>query len=544
MEERRTARGSRLVTRAALAVVLLAGPVGAATDALSLARAGRCEEALPGLAALRRVGARSDAALREAQCLIRLRRHADAAPLLEALVEREPALAEAWLHLAIARFHLGDAAGAEAALDAAPALADRPEARLYRGLALLARGEAGAAAPLLDGISSGSAGPIAGYWAGVAWLRTGEDARARNALRRVSEAAPGTSWAAQSEALLAGTAAERLRPWWIRVTAGYEYDDNVVLRAGDVPLAREVSSQRDTRSMWRVEAGSQWWRSGAWASGAWISYSGTAHDDLGALDVQLPTIGLWLDRRLDAPTILRLAYDFGWAFVDEESFLQSHGATASAIRSFGALGTAQLFGRFYTYDYHVDDVDVPDGRGVDLALCPSPLSVVCGAAGVNEKDARDRDGYGTAAGLVHTVPLPRLRSEVSLGYTYYRYWAEGKEQSYAAHELRVGTRSELPLGLELRLDASYAYRPYRHASSVPEPFTLYLNRQYPTRDRRRRDEVARVEVGLERRIADRVLVGVLYSYVDSDSNVSLFDYDRQIVGSYLTIGLGPGRWAR
>ena len=54
----------------------------------------------------------------------------------------------------------------------------------------------------------------------------------------------------------------------------------------------------------------------------------------------------------------------------------------------------------------------------------------------------------------------------------------------------------------------------------------------------------RVEVGLERRIADRVRIGVLYSYIDNASNFELFDYDRQIVGSYVTIGLGPGRWTR
>jgi len=169
----------------------------------------------------------------------------------------------------------------------------------------------------------------------------------------------------------------------------------------------------------------------------------------------------------------------------------------------------------------LDRLDL-DGRGAELALCPS-LSFVCGPAGVNEGDARDRDGYGTALGLLHSLPIPRLRSELSFGYTYHRYWAEGNEQSYAAHEVRLGVRSQLPLGLELRLDGSYAYRPYRHASSVPEPFVLYLNREYPTRSRLRRDQVARVEIGLERRLADRVRIGILYSYLDSDSNVTLFD---------------------
>ena len=110
--------------------------------------------------------------------------------------------------------------------------------------------------------------------------------------------------------------------------------------------------------------------------------------------------------------------------------------------------------------------------------------------------------------------------------------------------MRDAGRLENPLQLELRLDAAYAYRPYRHASSVPEPYELFLNREYPTRSYRRRDQVARVEIGLERAITDRARIGILYSYLDNDSNYELFGYDRQIVGTYVTVGFGPGRWDR
>jgi tetratricopeptide (TPR) repeat protein len=534
-------RPGKLLGAVAAALFCSGTAVAGSPDAVALARAGRCEEALVLFEAAAQA---PETDLLRTECLVRLRRHGEAAPLLEALVEREPALAEAWLYLGMARFHLGDAQGAEAALLLAePDLGARPELRLYRGLARLALGDAAGAADFLEGISEGSAAPIAAYWAGVAWIRAGEPARGRDALRRVLALAPESAWAAQAEQALRGSA-EPGRRWWIRTTAGYEYDDNVVLRAGDVPLAREISSQRDTRMMWRLEAGSEWWRREAWSAGSWLQYAGTDHDDLDSLDVHLPSVGLWLDRRFGPATTARLAYDFGWAFVDEDSFLQSHGLTASGFRSFGWLGTTQLFGRLYAYDYRVEDADVPDGRGVDFSLCPSPTALVCGGAGVDEESARDRDGYGTASGFLHSFRVDALRSEVWVGYTYFRYWAEGKEQSYSAHEARLGARTWLPLGLELRIDAAYAYRPYRHASSVPEPFVLFLNREYPTRDLRRRDEVARVEVGLERILAERVRIGVLYSYIDNESNLELFDYDRQIVGSYVTIGLGPGRWTR
>ena len=545
--------GRRRTARRAVATVFAAGLAFsgvaraevAPQDPEALARAGSCEAALPLFAARRAAAPGAAASLLEIQCLIRLRRYAEAEPLLRERVARDATPGETWLYLGMARFHLGDVAGAGDALDrVGPEWEGRAEHRLYRGLVLLARGEAQAAAGELEQVREGSAAPVAGYWAGVAWLRAGDRARGRAALQRVMAEAPASPWSLQAQRALASGSTEAGRPWWIRVTTGYEYDDNVVLRAGDVPLAREVSSQRDTRYLWRTEMGREWWREGAWSSGTWLTYTGTDHDDLSSLDVHLPTVGLWLDRRLGERTLLRLTYDYGYAWVDEESFLQSHGLTPSIVRSFGRLGTSQIFARGYAYDYRGDDTDVPDGSGVTLARCPSLSALVCGAQGVDEEGTRDRDGFGVATGLVHTVPVDLLRSQVSLGYTYYRYWAEGNEQAYAGHEVRLSTKTALPLQLVFRLDASYAYRPYQHASSVPEPYELFLNREYPTRSYHRRDQVARVEIGLERPITDRARIGILYSYLDNDSNYELFAYDRQIVGTYVTVGFGPGRWDR
>ena len=447
-ERWRSAVGSgRLCTAllAAFATWLAAGGSAraGAPDAVALARAGRCAEAVP----LFEAGPETpERALLHSECLVRLRRYAEAAPLLEALVDRDPALAEAWLHLGMARFHLGDPEGAEAALlRAEPALAARPELRLYRGLAWLARGDAAGAAALLDGVSEGSAGPIASYWAGIAWLRAGEAARARDSC------AASSPWRRSRR----GRCRPRRRSAARRSPGGAGGSapppaTSTTTTSCSAPAtcpSRGRSPASATRARCGAsKAGSEWWRREAWSSGVWLDYSGTAHDDLSSLDVHLPGIGLWLDRRLDAATTTRLAYDFSWAFVDGDSFLQSHGLTASAFRSFGSAGTTQLFSRIYDYDYKVDDVDVPDGSGADFSLCPSPTAFVCGAAGVEEDRSRDRDGYGTASGFLHAIRLDRLRTELWLGYTYFRYWADGEEQSYAAHEGRVGARTQLPLG--------------------------------------------------------------------------------------------------
>ncbi len=60
-------------------------------------------------------------------------------------------------------------------------------------------------------------------------------------------------------------------------------------------------------------------------------------------------------------------------------------------------------------------------------------------------------------------------------------------------------------------------------------------RQYPLDDDERRDDVWRFEVELERPLSQRLTASLRYRYTHNRSNVTVFDYDRQILGAYLTV---------
>jgi len=444
------------------------------------------------------------------------------------------------LQLAIARYHLGDLEAASSALAAADrAGAAGAELELYRGILLLQRSASpsAAAAALERARSAGGASvePVASYYAGLAFARAEDRARAREALARVVREWPGTEWASEAERALAGLETARRRHW-LSLRAGYEYDDNVVLLGGGVALPTEISSQRDERAAWLLQAGSELFRSGPWSAGAALAYEGWLHGDLSQFDLHYPSLVTWLDRQLDENTSVRLAADVDYAWVDNEPFYTSHGVGASLFRRFGRAGTTEVGGRYWRQNYLFPNFDVPDGPGNPGDPCLDEDDLVCGPAGLDESRARNRDGSGFTLGMLHTLPLVE-GTTLRFGYRYHHFGARGREYSYNAHEFLAEAGVRLPARFELRLAASWADQPFRHASTFADPDDLVSGREYPLSGSRRDDWFLDTEVSLARPISRHLTLSGSWRYQRSRSNVDVFDYRRHVLGLYVTASL-------
>lgn len=496
----------------------------------NLAAQGRCNEALSVLERAR-AAAPQDARipLRSGQCLIQQKRYPDAVAALEEAQRLDPTLADVPLHLGIARYHLGDLAGAEAALaQARERTPGRAEVDLYQGLIQLQRAEGRGAAASLERARRAdprAVEPVASYYEGLAWSSAAERARAREALERVKREAPGTPWADAAQRELERLAgADRDERVWVSVTGGVEYDDNVVLRGSSVTLPDEIAGQSDPRLVWSAEAGWEFLRFGDWSAGTIVSYYGSAHEDLADFNVQYPEATLWLDRRLGDATTARLQYDFGYAWVGADPFLTNHTLTPALFQSWGDAGVTRLFVEYERDNYRFSNKGGPAGPGDP----PGPPS----ASTVSQ---RNRDGYEIETGVDHVLPLAIGWDGVALrgGYHYHYYSARGSEYSWQGHEAILGARAALPWKLALDLEGRFLYAPYRNASTFPAPgTTIFL-------DERRSDEVYSVEASLERPLTDQLTAAVRYAFINNESNVQVFDYNRYIVGAYLTF-----RWKK
>jgi len=86
-----------------------------------------------------------------------------------------------------------------------------------------------------------------------------------------------------------------------------------------------------------------------------------------------------------------------------------------------------------------------------------------------------------------------------------------------------------------RVNRSSSSRP---RASRPDRRLSWAARQYALRSTSRREEELRTNVVLERRLTDLVLLSARWSYTNNRSTADVFDYDRHVIGAYLTVGFG------
>jgi hypothetical protein len=381
--------------------------------------------------------------------------------------------------------------------------------------------------------------PLASYYAGLAWERARDRERAEDALRRVEEQAPGSDWAQQAALALDRLGEPYQKHWWTDIVAGVAYDDNVVLQGDNVVLPEEISNERDGVVFWSLEGGYEFLRNPNWSLGAVAGYMGNAYFDLNEFNTQYPNISLWVDRRLDDASFVRLKPFFGYVWRDADSYLGAVGGNLAYFRRYDS-SYGRLYGEVLYDDYLYS---IPDDGNIAAVIeagggTLDPAVVDALLAG-NErlKRVRDRDGVQYEIGYEHVVEVGE-RTEVTAGTDFYHYEAQGDEWTHRHVGVWLGLRRDLVWKLSLDVVADYAYEPYRKASSflysVPKALSPELMGLGPDR----RDNIWGVSVLLERPILSWLKASLSWRYQDNDSNTDVFDYDRHIAGGFLTASFG------
>lgn len=445
----------------------------------------------------------------------------------------------------MARFHGGDPAGAASALaEARQHGLTGGRIDFYDGMVALEQGRAGEAAPLLARAAAddpGAVEPAASYYAGLAYATAGDADAARPFFERALTADPGGRFGLAAQRALAGVVppARRL---WIDLSIGLEYDSNVALVGARIDLPSDISHQDDGRAVWTVGVGGELYRDRDWTLGLQAQYYGNAQFTLSELNVQYPWISPWVDYRLADRTTLRLEYGAGYAWVGGEGFLFSQAVTPSVIHDWGDPGVTRFFAGPTWSHYDEQSEDEPDGAPPPLGgpgtPCPGGESF-CGPFGLDEKDARDRTGMGVVAGVDHSLPVGvPFGTTLRGGLQYSYYGADGTEYDYQGAGVVLGAITPLPWDVSLRLDLSYAHEQYRHASTYPSP-PVAFGVEYPLSSAKRHDNAVFAAAGFVRPINDWLAASARYSYTRNFSNVDVFDYNRHIVGGYLTAHFEP-----
>src|SRR5262245_9380693 len=410
----------------------------------------------------------------------------------------------------IALYHLGRLDDAEQELlGAEPRLGERAELHFYLGMIGAQRSQWSESAARLDRarrIDPGEVEPVASFYAARAWLRLPDPLRAREALERVERDWPDTAWAAQADRELEGLEGHAPAASWFLFEGGVERDDNAVLRGSGVQLPDEIAGQSDRRTVWLLQAGRELLHRGPWAGGAALTYTGAKYEELDEFDSHYPSTTLWLDRQIEGLGTARATYDFGYAWVDGETFLIAHDASLGLYRG-SRWGTTGFFARSSLRDFRFDLPDDPF------------------------KHARNRDGFGYALGAEHTAVLfgrevqARLRAEQEV------YDARGSEYSFDGPLFTASLHTRLPLELVGAAYGGWSHRAYRHSNTYPAPGDGLRNRD-------RREDTLRLDLELSHALGETFALVGRWGWRRNLSTSDVFDYRQHVYGIYLRFGLG------
>ena len=293
-------------------------------------------------------------------------------------------------------------------------------------------------------------------------------------------------------------AAGKAPRFWVRAEGGMEYDDNVVLRSDDIAEPNDISHDDDGRGVWSVLAGTEFFRTHDWASGLIVGYQGSAHFDLHDFDLQYPSGSLYLDRRVDDASFIRISPYGGYAWTGGSDYLAHVGGELSYYRGYRDAGSGHAWVRVGYQDY----------------VFPQH----------NASEQVVRDGMQYLAGYDHALPVTgttTLRAGVVGG----AYVAQGKDYDSFTAGGNVGVHQMLPWKFEADASGGFAWEPYR----VQSTFNLGDGADH------REDKIWTAAAELARPLTPWLTASARYRYINNDSNTTAFDYDRHIVGGYLTV---------
>jgi tetratricopeptide (TPR) repeat protein len=504
-----------------------------------LAAASRCDEALAALAkAASQEPLDARAHVVAGQCQMRMNMPDAAAASFEQAHALDPKLPQLDLQLGIARFHADDLDGAARAFaDARAAGTTGPEIDFYEALLTLARGgEPSSAAQALErsGLARpNSLDPAASYYAGRAWLAAQDADRAKAALDRVLATHPNTPWADAARRALAhwtSVGAERAAPW-VSLQGGMEWDSNVAFLGRGLATPNEIGHQSDFAGVWAADLGTPLAHIGKGVFGVRGFYSGSAHFDVTDFDLEYPGGSLWYDVPTSEHSSLLLEAGGGYAWLGYDPYVAAAWFAPEWRYDWGTWGLTRVRAGVGGYDFRENDGDETDA--LPNGDCP-PGVAVCGPPGVDEGKRRDRDGIGVVAGVEHDLPLNGGATVVRGGPLFERYESRGTEWDAWGFGGMLGVRQQLPLELTLDVAGYYVHRPYDSPSTYPDPNDLVAGREFTVSRHDRTDDYWEVDVRLERPITDHLTASVRYDYLRNASNDAVFDYDRHLVGAYLT----------
>lgn len=278
-------------------------------------------------------------------------------------------------------------------------------------------------------------------------------------------------------------------------SVGFDYDSNVTLQPGDVSGTALVSGKHDV--FWSLAAAMEYnvLPPGPWALWGFYGYYQNFHHKLTSYDLWSNTAGLvpaytWSNSRFWMP------FAFNYSDVGYSKYSTSY-----------ALAPTYLY-------LFTPAVGVEVGMRLGYKYYWFPFSF--------RED--DRTGRNLAGSLALYYFIKNQEGYFQARFTYERDWTHGSNWDSNSYRLGLAFLYPVTSGLKVRGSADFILQPYDNFWFNGNPFVL---------NPKRHDKLFIGALEITQKIYQGLELSGHYFYVRDDSNTSLYDYSRHIVGVQL-----------
>jgi tetratricopeptide (TPR) repeat protein len=377
---------------------------------------------------------------------------------------------------------------------------DNARALLLRGIALYRLERYAAAIDALDrtALLDPTLATEANYYIGLSEAFRGNSVASSAAFDEVARISPNHPLGLSAAALM-DEVTPISRSWSLAATAGVEYSTNVTLAPEiTTPGFPPTAPTSSAAGLFRLQGQLRAFELGDMSFRAGSDHSLRIHTSGDASFLDEQTHVVWARASYALPGAnLSLRYAFSYSALDlSDSFRTIHRVSPTLNVPVGGWGLAQIFYQFLSYDY-----------GYDIAIVTPSFF--------------DRSGPQHSVGVQQFVFLPEPFNYLVVGGLITQFDSKGKEFRHRGFEVSAGGETSLFWGIDAGLLYRFQYRNYSEDAFFPT-------------DPERLDHEHQVSFSLNRPFGRHLNASIEGSYRLISSNISRYDIDRFVVGTYLT----------
>lgn len=380
------------------------------------------------------------------------------------------------------------------------ALKEKPDdhvATLYLGIALSRAGDKEAEATLRKAFLMNPEEPRVNLELGIYYFNKAIYDEAVDYFENTIELAPDTDFSARAkEYLKAIKEKEKVavkRPWALNISAGTQYDSNVVLDTEGSPLPPGISQKSDWRAVLYLKGRYNILTRERAEGSVGYSFYQSLHTELSDFNITQHLLELRLAYSISPSLNLRGAYSFEYVYVGGDEYDYAHSISPSLIISEGK-GFSTIIEYRYR-DIHFEDSDLF----------------------VNNSD---RTGFNNLMGITQNIPLgSSILARV--GYSHDEDSTRKDYWDYKGDKGFIGIKFNIPHKIILDLYGEYYSKDYDGIN--------------PISGSKREDIIRSCSASATKALGDRYSITIGQAYIDNDSNIDAYTYKRAITSIFFNV---------